>query len=134
MSRKIGSLNGFLSYPWNLQRHKSFISISEITFSPLPSFRSNSPHTESDDSTQTVFNTVSIYNNSDIETPDDFIDSEPSPTIFSQTPFQPITPFIPDEPYLSPFSHTDSTPILSPLPGNEPDAPSPIADDQFEHD
>ena len=39
----------------------------------------------------------------------------------------------PDEPYPSPSSHTDATSILSPLSSNEPDATSPVTDDQFEH-
>ena len=46
----------------------------------------------------TVFQTVLQFNNSDIETPDEFADSEPSPStytqtnpsIFSKTPFHSI--------------------------------------------
>ena len=38
----------------------------------------------------TVFNTVSQFNNSNIETPDKFANSEPSPSTFSQPPFRPI--------------------------------------------
>ena len=53
----------------------------------------------SKDSTQTVFNTIFMFNISDTETPDEFIDSKPSHTNFSQPLFQPITPPIPDEPY-----------------------------------
>ena len=49
---------------------------------------------------------------SDVETPNEILDSEPSPTNFSQPPFQPITPLIPVEPSLSPSSHTDATPIF----------------------
>ena len=45
-----------------------------------------------------VFHTVSQFNNSDVETPDEFADSEPSPSTYIQTtssnfskpPFQPI--------------------------------------------
>ena len=38
----------------------------------------------------TVFHTISKFNNSDIETPDKFANSEPSPSTFSQPPFRPI--------------------------------------------
>ena len=39
--------------------------------------------------TNTVFHTNSQFNNSDIETPDEFVDSEISPSTFSQRPFNP---------------------------------------------
>ena len=44
------------------------------------------------DSDITVFNTISQFNHSDIETPDEFANSEPSPSTFSQPPppFRPI--------------------------------------------
>ena len=38
----------------------------------------------------TVFHKISKFNNSDIETPDEFANSEPSPSTFSQPPFRPI--------------------------------------------
>ena len=38
----------------------------------------------------TFFNTISQFNNSDLETPDEFANSEPSPLTFSQPPFRPI--------------------------------------------
>ena len=75
-----------------------------------------------------------MFNISDIETPDEFIDSEPSHTNFSQPLFQPIIPPIPDEPYPSSSSHTNDTlPILSPLSSNEHVASSPTKDIQLEH-
>ena len=46
---------------------------------------------ESDtNSNTTVYNTISQFNNSDIETPDELANSEPSPSTFSQPPFQPF--------------------------------------------
>ena len=46
---------------------------------------------ESDtNSNTTVYNTISQFNNSDIETPDKFANSERSPSTFSQPPFQPL--------------------------------------------
>ena len=74
MIRQIGSLNSSLSEP-----------ISDPTSSPLPSFTNNSPRMDSDDdSTNTVFHTISQLNNSDIDTPDELQNSEPSPSLFSQ--------------------------------------------------
>ena len=43
-------------------------------------------------STNTVFHTISQFNNSDIETSDELADSEPSPSTFSQPPFRPPIP------------------------------------------
>ena len=106
MSRQIGSLNRSLFYLSVLQRQNSLISISDLTSSTLTSFSSNS--------TQTVFHIISNSYKSDIDTPDEILDSEPKPTYFSQPPFQPITPPLPDVPYPSPFSDTDNTPIFSP--------------------
>ena len=40
--------------------------------------------------TTLVYNTISQYNISDIETPDEFADSEPSPSTFCQPPFPPL--------------------------------------------
>ena len=121
MSRQIGSLNRFVFCRSNLQRQKSFISISYLTSSPLPSFSSNSPRMDSDVSTETVFNTISNFNDSVTETPDKFIDSEASPTNFSQPPYQLVTPHIPDELCPSTSSRTDATRILYPLLSIEPD-------------
>ena len=42
------------------------------------------------DSDITVFHTISQFDNSDLETPDEFAYSEPSPSTFSQPPFRPI--------------------------------------------
>ena len=40
-------------------------------------------------SVNAVFVTILQFNNSDIETPDEFADSKPSPSTFSQLPFNP---------------------------------------------
>ena len=52
----------------------------------------------------TVFNTIFQINNSDIETPDEFANSEPSPITFSQPPFRPIHSKSEND-YLSTISH-----------------------------
>ena len=87
--------------PFPIHKTSSTISLSDLTFYPLPGF-SNSPRRASDDSIQTVFNTQSKFNNSYIENPDEFFNTEPSPTSFSQTPFQPIVSQTPFQPSLSP--------------------------------
>ena len=62
-------------------------------------------HTISDNSTQTIFSTISNFNSFDIEITDEWLDSKPSPTNFSQPSFQSIKTPVRDEPYLSPL-HT----------------------------
>ena len=61
-----------------------------------------------------------------MEIPDELLDSKPSPTNFSQPPFQPINSRISNETSPSPSSYTDPTPILSPMSSTHPDAPSPM--------
>ena len=123
MSRQIGSLNRSLSYPSNHQPHSSRISLSDLTSSPLPSFTTNSPRMDSDDSTHTVFNTISRLDNSDIDNPDDFKNSKPSPSIFSQTSFFPTQP--PDESSPAPSSYTRANPTIFPMNSDQPDPQAP---------
>ena len=63
----------------------------------------------------TVFKTISQINNSDIETPDEFANSEPSPSTFSQHPFRLIhSQSTNDSP--STISHvSQATPTYSPF-------------------
>ena len=71
---------------------------------------------ESDTNSNTnTYNTISLFNNSDIETPDEFAIYEPSPSQFSQPPFQPIHSQVKIEPSSPPSSITNVTPIYSPL-------------------
>ena len=85
MSRQIGSLNRSLSYPSKLQCHSPNISTSDLTPSPIPSYTKNSPRMGSDDNfSHIAFHTTSQFNNSDIETADEFQNSEPSASTFSQ--------------------------------------------------
>ena len=85
-----------------------------------------------DTSTNTVFHPISQFNNSDIETPDEFVDSEPSPSTFSH-PFQPLHTQIPDEPSSVPSSYTDAAPIFSPMTSDPPD-PSSHVDEELENE
>ena len=71
---------------------------------------------ESDtNSNPTVYNTISQFNNSDIETPDEFANSEPSPSTFSQPPFQPLHSPVKIEPLSPPSPISHATPAYSPL-------------------
>ena len=89
---------------------------------------------DSDKPIHTFFYTLSNFNHSDVETSDGFLDSEPSPTNFSQPPFEPIVSQLPDETSPSRSSYTDATPILSATSSNQPDAPIPLTDNQLEHE
>ena len=100
----------------------------------LTQFSSNSPCMDSDDSNQTVFNAISKFIKSEVETPDEILDSEPSPTDFSQPPLQLIIPTTTSVEFsLLPSSHTGAIPIFSSLSSKAPDATSQITDDQVEH-
>ena len=71
---------------------------------------------ESDtNSKTTVYNTISQFNNSDLETPDEIANSEPRRSTFSQPPFQLIHSQIKIEPPSPPSSIPNVTPIYSPL-------------------
>ena len=68
----------------------------------------------------TIYTTISRFNNSDIETPDEFADSEQSPsthtptssTTFSKPPFRPIQP---QSQHTSPYTPSQVTATYSPF-------------------
>ena len=126
MSRQIGSPNRRFFYPSNLERHSSHVSISDLTSSSFPRLCSDSPRMDSDDSTQKIFDTIFHLNNADVETPDKFHDSEPSPSTCSQTPFLPLVYQLPNQSSPASSSYTDATPILSPITSDQPYAPIPV--------
>ena len=75
MSRQNESLLRSISHPANLQ--------NPIPIIPLFAFSQPDSGTGSDaNSGITIFNTISQFKNSDIETPDEFANSEPSPSTF----------------------------------------------------
>ena len=68
----------------------------------------------------TIYTTISQFNNSDIETPDEFADSEPSPsthTPTSSTTFlkRPIQPIQYHSQHTSPYTPSQVTPTYSPF-------------------
>ena len=103
MSRQVGSLHRSISYPANLQRNLPIIPL--FTFPPPESAHDNTSSSMESvtNSNTTVYNTISQFSNSDIETPDKFANSEPSPSTFSQPPFQPIHSQVKIEPLSLPL-------------------------------
>ena len=80
-----------------------------------------------------LYNTVSQLNNSDLETPDDFDNSETSPYTFSQPPFQPLYSLIRFEPPSTPSSVSNVTPTYSPL-NSEPSDNNSSVNTQITHE
>ena len=83
-------------------------------------------------SNTTVYNTVSQFNNSDLETPDKFENSEPSPSTFSQPLFQPLYSQIRFEPPSTPSSISNVTPTYSLL-TSEPSDNNSSVNTQISH-
>ena len=121
MSRQLGSLHRSNSHPTNLT---SSIPIIPLFAFPPPDFPSSNVTSgmNSDTNSQiSVLYSISQLNNPNIETPDEFADSEPSPSNnfhnpshFSQPPFQPILsnnpdPFTPTPSYASQVTPTYSS-------------------------
>ena len=121
MSRQLGSLHRSNSHPTNLT---SSIPIIPLFAFPPPDFPSSNVTSgmNSDTNSQiSVLYSISQLNNPNIETPDEFADSEPSPSNnfhnpshFSQPPFQPILsnnsdPITPTPSYASQVTPTYSS-------------------------
>ena len=90
MSRQIRSLHRSIFHPANLQNPIPIIPL--FAFPPLESPHINTSSCMDSDANSdiTVFHTISQFDNSDLETPDEFANSEPSPSTISQPPFRPI--------------------------------------------
>ena len=82
MSRQIGSLHRSNSHPANLQNPLPIIPL--FAFPPPESLHINTSSGMDSDANSdiTVFHTISQFKNSDIETPDELANSEPSPSTF----------------------------------------------------
>ena len=115
----------FPTHPTSNVTLLTYQSLTSLPF--LPSFTNNSPSTDSDgDSTNTVFHTISQFKFSDVESPEEFQNSETRPSTLSQPPFRPLHTPTPDEPSSTPFSYTDATPILFPMASDQIDPPSSV--------
>ena len=136
MSRHLGSLHRLNSHPANLQTP---IPIIPLFAFPPPDFQiisipsSTNSDTNSDIS---VLYSISQFNNSNVETPDEFADSEPSPSNYTQTNssafskplFQPVPSNHPLPSIPTPSYASQVTPTYSPLHSdrsynNSPDTP-----------
>ena len=125
MSRQLGSLHRSNSHPANLQNPVPIIPLFAF---PPPDFVINIPSSTSSDtnSDASVFRTISQFNNSDLGTPDEFANSEPSPSIYSQTnpstfsqpPFRPINASQPLPSLSTPSYASQITPTYSSSPSN----------------
>ena len=135
MSRQLGSLHRSNSHPANLQNPVPIIPLFAF---PPPDFVINIPSsTNSDTNTDTsVFRTISQFNNSDLETSDEFANSEPSPSTYSQTnsqkfsqpPFKPINtsyplPSLSTPSYPSQVTPTYPSSLTDRSTNNSPDIP-----------
>ena len=107
MSRQIGSLHRSNSHPANLQTQILIIPLFEFPPPDFPVINITSSMNSDTNSDISVFHTISQFNNSDVETPDEFADSELSPSTHTQTissvffqnpplnPSKPVTHFHP---------------------------------------
>ena len=120
MSRQLGSLHRSNSHPTNLP---SSIPIIPLFAFPPPDFPSSNVTSGMNSDTNShisVLYSISQLNNPNIETPDEFTDSEPSPSNnfhnpsnFSQPPFQPILSNNPDPITPTPSYASQVTPTYS---------------------
>ena len=123
MSRQIGSLHRSNSHPANLQTQIPIIPL--FAFPPPDSTVINTPSSMNSDTNSdiSVFHTISQFNNSDVETPDEFANSEPSPSTHTQTnssafskpPFRSIQTSYPLPSFSTPSYASQVTPTYSPF-------------------
>ena len=115
MSRQVGSLHRSISYTANLQSNLPIIPLFAISPPQSPHDNTSSGMDSDTNSNTTVYKTISQFNNSDLGTPDDFDNFEPSPSPFSQPPFQPLHSQIKIEIPSTPSSFSNVTTQYSPL-------------------
>ena len=92
MSRQVGYLHRSISHPANLQNPIPVIPFFAFPPPDSPHINTSSGMDSDANSDITVFHTISQSDNSYLETPDEFANSEPSPSTFFQPPFDPSTP------------------------------------------
>ena len=134
MSRQIGSLHRSNSHPANLQTQIPIIPL--FVLPPPDSAVINIPSSMNSDtySDISVFHTISQFNNSDVETPVEFANSEPSPSTHTQTnssafskpPFRPIRTSHPLPPLSTPSYASQVTPTYSPFNSDRSHNNSPV--------
>ena len=136
MSRQLGSLHRSNSHPTNLHTPIPIIPLFAFPPPDFPTINISSSTNSDTNSDISVLYSISQLNNPNIETPDDFADSEPSPSnnfqtnssVFSKRPFQPIPPNNSLPSISTPSYASQVTPTYSPLHSdrsskNSPDTP-----------
>ena len=134
MSRQLGSLHRSNSHPTNLTSPIPIIPLFAFPPPDFPSSNVTSGMNSDTNSHISVLYSISQLNNPNIETPDEFADSEPSPSNhfhnssnFSQPPFQPILSNNPDPITSTPSYASQVTPTYSSLHSDQsshsPDTP-----------
>ena len=120
MSRQLGSLHRSNSHPTNLTSPIPIIPLFAFPPPDSPSSNVTSGMNSDTNSHISVLYSISQLNNPNIETPDEFADSEPSPSNnfhnpsnFSQPPFQPILSNNPDPITPTPSYASQVTPTYS---------------------
>ena len=120
MSRQLGSLHRSNSHPTNLTSPIPIIPLFAFPPPDFPSSNVTSGMNSDTNSHISVLYSISQLNNPNIETPDEFADSEPSPSNnfhnpshFSQPPFQPILSNHPDPITPTPSYASQVTPTYS---------------------
>ena len=121
MNCQVESLHRSISYPANLQSNLPVITLFALLPPELPHTNTSSSMDSDTNSNTTVYNIISQINNSDLKTPDEFDNSEPSLSTLSQPPFQQLHSRINVEPPSTPSSITNVTPTYSPLTSEPPD-------------
>ena len=108
MSRQLESLHRSNYHPANLQTQIPIIPL--FAFPPPDSPIINIPSSMNSDTNSdiSVFHTNSQFNNSNVETPDEFADSEPSPSTHTQTNSSVFS-----KPAFGPIQTSHSLPSLS---------------------
>ena len=120
MSRQLGSLHRSNSHPTNLTSPIPIIPLFAFPPPDSPSSNVTSGMNSDTNSHISVLYSISQLNNPNIETPDEFADSEPSPSNnfhnpsnFSQPPFRPILSNNPDPITPTPSYASQVTPTYS---------------------
>ena len=85
MSRQIGSLHRSNSHPANLQNPIHLIPLFAFPPPDSPQTNTSSGMNSDTNSDITIFQTISHFNNSAVETPNELADSEPYPSTHTQT-------------------------------------------------
>ena len=133
MSRQIGALHRSNSHPANLQNPIPVIPLFAFPPPDFPVIITPSSVNSDTNSDISVFHTSSQFNNSDIETADEFADSEPppsthtqtNPSFFSQPPFLSIQTSHPLASLSTPSYASQVTPTYSPFTSERSNNKSP---------